>query len=283
MSRAVLLVLGAVASVQFGAALAVTLFDQTGPVGTVLMRLGFAAIVLVVLWRPRPGSLSGAQWRDVALFGIALAGMNGCYYLALDRIDQGVTVTFEMVGPLTVAIAGSRRALDLLWVGLAAGGVLLLTGGDAGNLDPAGVAFALSAGAFWGVYILLSARVGRSLPGGSGLALAMVVATAIVAVPGAAQGGSELLSAGLLATGLAVAVLSSVIPYSFEMEALRTMPPRVFGVLMSLEPASAALAGFVVLGQDVRPAEAAAIALVVAASAGAARTAADTMPPPVVD
>ncbi len=267
---------------QFGAALAVTLFDQVGPVGTVLMRLGFAAIVLLIAWRPRPGALSRLQWRDVALFGIALAGMNGCYYLALDRIDQGVTVTFEMVGPLTVAVAGSRRTLDLLWVGLAAAGVLLLTGG-AEDLNAAGVALALAAGGFWGAYILLSARVGRSLPGGSGLALAMVIATAVVVVPGTAQGGSDLLGPGLLATGAAVALLSSVIPYSLEMEALRTMPPRVFGVLMSLEPAAAALAGFVVLGQDLRAAEIGAIALVVAASAGAARTAGDAVPPPVVD
>jgi inner membrane transporter RhtA len=261
----------------------VTLFDEVGPVGTVLLRLGFAAVVLMAAWRPRPGSLSRDQWRDVALFGVALAGMNGCYYLALDRIDQGVTVTFEMVGPLTVAIAGSRRALDVLWVALAAGGVLLLTGGASGDLNAAGVAFALAAGSFWGVYILLSARVGRSLPGGSGLALAMVVATAVVAVPGSAQGGSDLLAPGLLATGLAVALLSSVIPYSLELEALRTMPPRVFGVLMSLEPAAAALAGFVVLGQDLRPVEIVAIGSVVVASAGAARTAGDDVPPPVVD
>lgn len=260
-----------------------TLFDEAGPLGTVLMRLGFAAIILLVAWRPRPGTLTRAELRDVALFGLALAGMNGFYYLALDRIDQGVTVTFEMVGPLTVAIAGSRRSLDLVWVGLAAAGVLLLTAGDAGHLDAVGVVFALLAGCSWGFYIVLSARVGRALPGGSGLAMAMVVATAVVAAPGAAQGGSNLTGAGLLATGAAVALLSSVIPYSLEMEALRQMPQRVFGVLMSLEPASAALAGFVVLGQDLRAAEAAAIALVVAASAGAARTAGDAAPPPVVD
>jgi inner membrane transporter RhtA len=272
-----------VASVQFGAALAVTLFDEVGPGGTVLLRLGFAAVVLLVVWRPRPGALTAPQLRAVALFGLALAGMNGCYYLALDRIDQGVAVTFEMVGPLGVAVAGSRRGVDLVWVGLAAAGVLLLTGGAGGDLDTVGVAFAVAAGGFWAAYILLSARVGRALPGGQGLALAMVVGTVVVAPPGVADGGNALLAPGLLATGAGVAVLSSVIPYSLEMEALRTMPERVFGVLMSLEPAAAALAGFIVLGQDLGGAELVAIALVVAASAGAARTAREGVPPPVVD
>ena len=280
--RGVLLVLGAVASVQFGAALGVTLFDEVGPVGTVLLRLGFAAILLRAVWRPRPSSLDRGDMRDVVLFGIALAGMNGLYYLAIDRIDQGVAVTFEMVGPLGVAVAGSRRALDVAWVALAAVGIVLL-GGLGEDLGGLGVAFALGAGGFWAAYILLSARIGSSLPGGSGLALAMVVGTVVVAPAGAAQGGGELLTPGLLATGAAVAVLSSVIPYTLEMEALRRMPARVFGVLMSLEPAAAALAGFVVLGQDLRTIEIVAMALVVAASAGAARSAREGTPPPVVD
>jgi inner membrane transporter RhtA len=272
-----------VASVQFGAALAVTLFDEIGPGGTVLLRLGFAAVVLVAVWRPRPRALTGPQLRAIALFGIALAGMNGCYYLALDRIDQGVAVTFEMAGPLGVAVAGSRRAIDLVWVGLAAAGILLLTGGVGSDLDALGVAFAVAAGGFGAAYILLSARIGRAMPGGQGLALAMVVGAAVVAPPGVAEGGGELFALSLLATGVGVAVLSSVIPYSLEMEALRSMPERVFGVLMSLEPAAAALAGFVVLGQDLARPELGAIALVVAASAGAARTAREGVPPPVVD
>jgi inner membrane transporter RhtA len=280
LTRPVLLVLGAVASVQFGAALAVTLFDDVGPVGTVLLRLALGAVVLIALWRP---SVRDLARRDVLLFGVALAGMNGCYYLALDRIDQGVAVTFEMAGPLGVAIAGSRRPLDLAWVALAGAGVVLLTGGLGSELDWLGVAFAVTAGGFWAAYILLSARVGRALPGASGLALAMVAGASVVAAPAAVQGGGDLLAPGILATGAAVAVLSSVIPYSLEMEALRAMPPRVFGVLMSLEPAAAALAGFVVLGQDMRAAEIGAIALVVTASAGAARTAGHPAPPLVVD
>jgi inner membrane transporter RhtA len=235
----------------------------------VLLRLGLAALVLVAIWRPRPGGLTGPQLRAVALFGVALAGMNGCYYLALDRIDQGVAVTFEMAGPLGVAVAGSRRGIDLVWVALAAAGILLLTGGAGGDLDALGAAFALAAGAFWAAYILLSARIGRALPGGQGLALAMVVGALVVVPPGAADGGGELLAPGLLAAGLGVAVLSSVIPYSLEMEALRRMPERVFGVLMSLEPAAAALAGFVVLGQDLGARQLTAIGMVVVASAGA--------------
>lgn len=266
------LVLAAVASVQFGAALAKTLFDDLGPGGTVFLRVLFAALVLLALWRPRAG---GRQRRDLylaAAFGVSLAGMNLSFYEALDRIPLGIAVTFEFVGPLGVAVAGSRRALDVLWVVLAAGGILLLSDfGDFGRLDSAGVGLALLAGGFWATYILLSARTGRVFPGGSGLALALVVASALLLPVGLADGGDALLQPDLLAIGAAVAMLSSAIPYSLELESLRRLPEAVFGVLMSLEPAMAALAGFVVLGQDLRARELVAILLVVAASAGAAR------------
>jgi inner membrane transporter RhtA len=204
--------------------------------------------------------------------------MNGLYYLAIDRIPQGVAVTFEFVGPLGVALAASRRGLDVVWAAFAAAGVGLL-GGFGSSLDPAGVAFALGAGAWWAAYILLSARVGRAFRGGDGLALAMVVGTAVLLVPGVADAGDALLHPELLALGAAVALLSSVIPYSLELEALRRIPARVFGVLMSLEPAFAALAGFLVLGQDLDAIEIVAIALVVGASVGAARTAREPRPP----
>ncbi len=206
-------------------------------------------------------------------FGISLAGMNFSFYEALDRIPLGVAVTLEFVGPLGVAVVGSRRALDLLWVVLAAAGILLLADLSGGGTDAAGVGLALLAGAFWAGYILLSARVGRVFPGGSGLALAMLVASATLIPVGIADGGADLLTAEVLAVGMAVAVLSSVIPYSLELEALRLLPERVFGVLMSLDPAMAALAGFVVLGEVLGARELVAIGLVVAASAGAARTA----------
>ncbi|HKF80673.1 MAG TPA: EamA family transporter [Thermoleophilaceae bacterium] len=266
------LVLAAVASVQFGAALAKTLFDDLGPGGTVFLRVLFAALLLLVLWRPRVG---GRPRRDLALaaaFGVSLAGMNLSFYGALDRIPLGVAVTFEFVGPLGVAVVGSRRALDLLWVVLAAAGILLLSDfGDFAGLDSGGVGLALLAGGFWAAYILLSARIGRVFSGGSGLALAMVVASVLLVPVGVADGGDALLQPGLLALGAAVAMLSSAVPYSLELEALRRLPEPVFGVLMSLEPAVAALAGFVVLGQDLRARELVAILLVVAASAGAAR------------
>jgi inner membrane transporter RhtA len=267
----VLLVLLAISSVQFGSALAKGLFDEIGPGGTVFLRLLFAAVVLMAVWRPSPRGRTRGDLLLVALFGLVLACMNLSFYAALDRIPLGAAVTFEFVGPLGVAVAGSRRALDLLWVALAAAGILLLSELGAGGLDALGIALALLAGAFWAAYILLTARVGRRYQGADGLALAMVVG-ALVSIPvGVAEAGSELLVPWILAVGLAVAVLSSAIPYALEMEALRRMPTGVFGVLMSLEPAAAALAGYVVLGEGLVAREIVAILLVVAASAGASR------------
>jgi inner membrane transporter RhtA len=195
--------------------------------------------------------------------------MNLCIYEAMDRIPLGVAVTFEVMGPLGLAVALSRRPLDLLWVLLAALGILGLTGPAGGSLDPAGVAFALAAGALWAAYILLSQRTGALFPGGSGLAVAMVVGALLVAPFGIADAGSELLRPELLGAMLVVAVASSVLPYSIELEALRRLPQRVFGVLMSLDPAVAALAGLVVLGQHLALRDWIAICLVVIACAGA--------------
>ncbi len=264
------LVLGAISSVQFGAALAKTLFDEIGAGGTVFVRVLFAALVLALIWRPRVAGLGRREGLLAVLFGLTLAGMNLAFYSALDRIPLGITVTLEFVGPLGVAVAGSRGALDLLWVGLAAAGILLLSDFGTTDLDGLGVALALFAGCLWAAYILLSARVGQVFPGGSGLALAMVVAAVLLCPVGVADAGADLFVPWILAAGAAVAILSSVIPYSLELEALRRIPPGVFGVLMSLEPGVAALAGFVVLGEELVPRELVAILLVVAASAGAA-------------
>jgi inner membrane transporter RhtA len=272
-----LLVLGAVGSVQFGAAFAKTLFDEIGPGGTVFLRVAFAAIVLMAVWRPALRGRSSADWRLMLAFGFALVAMNLSYYEALNRIPLGIAVTFEFVGPLGVAVAGSRHALDLLWVALAAAGILLLSDFGTADLDRLGVALALLAGCFWAAYILLSARVGQRFPGGQGLALAMAAGALMLAPVGAGDGGAELIGVEVLAIGFAVAILSSVIPYTLELEALRRMPAGVFGVLMSLEPAAATLAGFLVLGEDLAARELVAIGLVVAASAGAARGA--TVPP----
>ena len=266
---AVGLVVLAVTSLQVGAAFAVELFDELGPAGAAFGRLGFAALILVAIWRPR---LRGRPRGDVGVavaFGLALGAMNLCIYEAMARIPLGVAVTFEFIGPLGVAVAGSRRALDALWVVLAAAGILLLADYGGGSLDPAGVAFALAAGALWAAYIVLSQRTGTLFGGGSGLAIAMVTGAALVAPFGIAGAGAELLRPELLGAILAVAVASSVLPYSLELEALRRLPKRVFGVLMSLEPAVAALAGLVVLDQGLAARDWLAIGLVVIASAGA--------------
>jgi inner membrane transporter RhtA len=263
------LVMGAVASVQIGASIATTLFDELGPAGAVLLRTGFAAVALLLLWRPRIRGGSPGALRDAVMFGLALAGMNLSFYAALDRIPLGIAVTFEFTGPFAVAVAGSRRASDLLWVALAAGGIVLLSPGIHGSLDTTGTLLALLAGAFWATYIVLAARVGRAFSGGQGLTLAMIVATVVLLPGGIVAGGGNLGDPGLLAAGLAVALLSSAIPYSLELEALRRLPKGTFGVLMSLEPGVAALVGLVALGQDLSANEVVAIGLVVAASAGA--------------
>jgi inner membrane transporter RhtA len=267
--RGVALVVAAVTSLQFGAGFAVTLFDDLGPAGAAFVRLAVAAVVLLAVWRPRVRGHSWAELRIAALFGITLGLMNFAIYSAMDRIPLGIAVTIEFAGPLAVAVAGSRRALDLVWVALAAGGILLLADPGGGSLDALGVAFALLAAVMWAAYILLSFRTGRLFPGGSGLAIAMAVGAIAIAPIGVAQAGDALLEPQLLAAGAAVALASSVIPYSLELEALRRLPPRVFGVLMSLEPAVAALAGLVVLEQALGVREWLAIALVVVASAGA--------------
>lgn len=276
----VALVLTGIGSVQFGAALATTLFDDLGPSGTTLGRLAFAAVILMALWRPDPRAYAPAQLRLAALFGLVLGGMNLSFYLALDRLPLGVAVTIEFVGPLGVAVATSRRRADLAWAALAAGGIILLADPGGGSVDALGLAFVLIAAACWAAYILLSQRAGSSFEGGGGLALAMVVAALVPLVPGAVEGGGALLDGRLLLLAAAVGILSSVIPYSLEFEALRRMPANVFGVLMSLEPGVAALAGFLVLGQALGLRELTAITLVVAASIGVTRAAsrADGLP-----
>jgi len=267
--RALLLVAVAVGSVQFGAALARTLFDDAGPGGTVLVRVAIAAAVLALLWRPPLRGHDRDAWRLVFAFGVSLAVMNFFFYEALDRIPLGLAVTFEFVGPLGVALAGSRRRRDLAWVALAAGGIVLIASPGTGGLDALGVLYALLAGGAWAAYILLSARTGRVFPGGGGLALAMCVAAVLLVPAGIADAGGALLEPEVLGVGAAVALLSSAIPYSAEFEALRLMPEHVFGVLLSLEPAVAALAGYLVLDQNLGARELAGIALVMAATAGA--------------
>jgi inner membrane transporter RhtA len=272
---AAVLVLASIVSVQCGSALATTLFDEIGSMGAVFLRASFGALVLLAV--TRGAVLRAREWphRDVIALGVAVAAVNLFFYAALDRLPLGITVTLEFVGPLGVAIAGSRRRRDLLWALLAAAGILLLSDGSGGeSVDVLGVALALTAGAFWAAYIVLSDRVGDLAPGAGGATMAAVISAIVVAPLGLAQGGAEIFVPSHLLIGAAVGVLSTAIPYVFEIEALRRLPRAVFGVLMSLEPAVAAAIGFLALSQGLDAVEVVAIALVVIASAGALRSAA---------
>jgi inner membrane transporter RhtA len=293
------LVLTGIISVQVGAGLAARLFTEIPPAAVTGLRLWSAAALLVVAgWRGLATAVvdlvRGRGGRDaavVAAFGVTLAIMNFSIYQAFARIPLGIAVTVEFLGPLAVAVASSRRAMDLLWVTLAAAGVVLLAR-SGGTAEPAGhggrgvmlagIAFALVAAATWAAYILLSTATGRRFPGSSGLVIAMVIAAVLVTPSGVITGGAALLRPGVLATGAAIGLLSSIIPYSLELEALRRISARVFGIWMSLEPAVAALVGLVMLGQDLVAREWVAIGCVMVACAGAARgdPVDRTQPPP---
>jgi len=279
--------LAGIISVQVGAGLAKQLFAVVPPAAVTLLRLWSSAIVMLVpstraVWRAlRPGH--ALAWRSLgvaALFGLALATMNFAIYQSFARIPLGVAVTIEFLGPLCVAIAASRRLVDLAWVVLAGGGVVLLTGGGGrgGHITVAGLLFALVAAACWAAYILLSAATGRRFPGSTGLTIAMTVGALVITPAGAAAGGTALLRPEVLAIGAGIGLLSSVIPYSLELEALRRMPPRVFSILMSLEPAVAALVGLALLGQVLAAREWFAIGCVMAACIGATRGTATASP-----
>ncbi|NJL86376.1 MAG: EamA family transporter [Leptolyngbyaceae cyanobacterium SM1_1_3] len=264
------LVLFSIGSVQIGSALAKSLFQQVGPTGMVLLRVGLAAVILFVIWRPRwQGLVRTHLWLLVA-FGLSLALMNWSFYEAISRIPIGIGVALEFLGPLGVAIANSRRWVDGLWVLLAAAGILLLAPFQGVEVDPLGVALALLAGGFWAAYILLSARTGRAIAGIDGLAWAMAIATVVLLPVGILGEGAALLQPQALTLGLGVALLSSVIPYSFELVALRSLPVKTFGVLLSLEPVAAAIAGWLILGETLSLRAIVAILLVSLAAAGAA-------------
>jgi inner membrane transporter RhtA len=264
-----LLLLGSIASVQFGSAFAAKLFGQAGPGGVVLLRLGLSAALLLAISRPTLRGRTRADLVAALAFGLVLGSMNWSFYEALDRLPLGVAVTIEFLGPLAVAVAGSRRALDLVWVALAGGGVALLAlRGSHHGITALGVALALVAGACWAGYILLSKRVGATFASLDGLAIALGVGTLLVIPAGVIEGGAALGRPGVLAGGLAVALLSSLIPYSLEIVALRRLASAAFGLLMSLEPAFAALAGVIVLGQALSGVLLVAVGMVIVASVG---------------
>jgi inner membrane transporter RhtA len=265
-------ILGSIVSVQGGAALAKGLFPVLGATGTVGLRVGISAVILLAASRPRLRRTTAAQWRAVIPYGVVLGVMNVVFYLALSRIPLGLAVTLDFIGPLGVAVFGSRRAVDVAWVALAAGGIALIAPWAGGGEDTLGVLLALAAGTCWAAYILLGGRVSRMIPGGTAVATGMTIA-AFVAVPVAvATGGFERLRPGLFAAGIGVALLSSAIPYTLEMIALKELPARTFGILMSLEPAVAAVIGLVFLHEVLSLRQWLAVALVIAASAGSTLT-----------
>lgn len=272
---AVGLVLASCASLQLGGAVATHVFPHAGPWGVTTIRLLVAGLLLFAIARPAVRDWTRTQWVAVGLFAVTLAGMNGFYYAAIALIPLAPAVTIEFIGPLLLAALLSRGAREFLWVGLAAGGLALL-GWDSWtgeSLDPWGVTWALVAGAFWMGYILASRRVGELVPGQGGLAVAFLLAAAMVVPFGAGGVATILDSPGLLGLAVLTAVLASLIPYSFELVALRSLPPAVFGVLLALEPVFAALIGWVVLGQTASVALLVAVAMVVAASMGTTLTA----------
>jgi len=271
-TSAVWLVMAGIVSVQVGAAIAKDLFHLIPPTAMVWLRLLTSAVILVAIARPRLRGRSAADWYVALGFGVSLMTMNWAIYQSFARIPLGIAVTIEFLGPLSVALLGSRRRSDLVWVALAAAGVVLL-GLAPGDVTVAGVLFALLAAAAWAAYILLSASTGRRWPGISALAVASMVGAVVLAPPAVVTGGTDLLTPTVLLLGVAVGLLSSVIPYSFELRALRRIPPRVFGILMSLEPAAAALAAMVVLAEFLSLAQWLAVGCVVAASIGATRSA----------
>jgi inner membrane transporter RhtA len=265
------LVLIGILSVQFGAGVAKTVFDEVSPTTIVWLRLVTSALILVAIARPALRGRSRQDWLVVLAFGLTLGVMNWSIYQSFARIPIGLAVTLEFVGPLTLAVLGSRRPRDLVWVGLAGLGVLLL-GVQPGDLTWAGVGFALLAGASWAAYILLSAQTGRRWQGVDGLALASLVATLLLSPLALGRYAGQLADARIVLLGALVGLLSSVIPYTCELVALRSLRPAVFSILMSLEPAAAALAGLLVVHEKLSLLQLAAMACVVVASVGATRS-----------
>jgi inner membrane transporter RhtA len=269
-ASAVGLVLAAACSVQGGAAVAKSLFPQLGPPGVVFLRLAFGSAALWAIARPELRGRARADLRLIAALGVVLVSMNITFYEALSRAPLGVVVTVEFLGPLAVAIIGSRRAVDVLWVVLAGAGVALLAENRGGSVHIAGIVLAATAGFFWALYILLAVRVGQKFPGASGLAPAMALGAVLMAPWGIYTAGHHLRDAQLVGAAVGVGLLSSALPWSLEIEALRRLPPHVFSVVLSLEPAVAALTGLLFLHEHLLGRAWIAIALVVLASAGAA-------------
>lgn len=266
-------VLLSILSVQFGAALAVKMFPLLGPAGTVFLRVGFSALLLSAAARPRFATMRGRHAALVLLYGAIIGGMNLCFYEAISRIPLGLAVTLEFIGPLAVAVVTSRRWLDFLWITLALIGLLVMTPAIDHGLDAVGVGFALLAAGGWAGFIIVSRRVGQVLPGSTGLALGMTIATLVVAPFAIASDTLARLNPLLLMAGITVAVLATTIPFSLEFAALKRLPPRVYGILVTLEPAVATLIGIALLDQTIGGASALAVVCVTVAALGMALSA----------
>lgn len=271
---AIIAVLVSIFSVQLGGAFAKSIFPAIGAEGTTALRQLFSTLVLCAVFQPWKGRPERRHWGLVALYGLLLGVMNLCFYLAIARVPLGIAVAMEFTGPLAVAILSSRRWIDALWVACALGGlaILLPWQGGAARIDAMGVVWALIAGACWGLYIIVSQKVTDRVHGGKAVAVGMLISTLFTLPVGMIHAGAALWSWRILPTGVAVAILSSAIPYSFEMMALKHLPTKTFSLMMSLEPAAAALLGLVILGEQLRPAQWLAIGLVIIASAGSSLT-----------
>jgi inner membrane transporter RhtA len=270
----IMLLLIAMGSIQIGASFAKTLFQSVGAAGAVALRTALATLMLVAVLRPWRRKLGEGSWTALGAYGVSLGVMNLLYYLALRTLPLGITVSIEFAGPLAVAVLWSRRAIDFLWIGLAAAGLALLLpiGQSHGNVDPTGALFALGAGACWAVYIVFGQKAGADY-GPQTVALGSVIASIIVVPIGVAEAGARLLSAAVLPYGLAIALLSTALPYTLEMIALTRLPARTFGILMSIEPVFGALAGWAMLHEQLSLVQWAAIAMIIFASLGTTWTA----------
>lgn len=267
------LVVASIISVQIGAATAKGLFETAGPGGVVFLRTLLAALFFWALWRPAPRLESRRALASAVLYGLSIVSMMLCFYSAIERIPLGVAVAVSFIGPLAVAVFGSRRALDLAWAGLAAAGILLLSPLSNAALDPLGVALAAGGGGCWAGYIYFSRDASRHLPGNAGLAFGMTVG-ALAGLPFGIGGALKALAdPSLILLAAVMALLSSIIPFGLQFQALRRMPPRAAGLLLSLEPVVAALIGVIMLGEALGAREIAGIALVTLAAAATARSA----------
>ncbi|MFC3562439.1 EamA family transporter [Pedobacter jamesrossensis] len=265
-------VLVSIVSVQGGAAIAKGIFPVLGAAATSSLRIVLSAVILTIFNKPNLKEVTVAQWKAVSLYGLMLGAMNIIFYLAIERIPLGLGVTLEFIGPLTLALTGSKRVLDFLWVVLAALGIVLIAPWSSDGVDLVGVLLALLAGAFWAGYIVMGGRISKIMDGGTAVTIGMLFASALVLPIAIWDGLLTNLRPGFLLSGLALALLSSAIPFTLEMNALRKMPAKTFSILMSLEPAAAALSGMIFLHEYLSLYEWLAVALVVIASAGATLT-----------